>query len=107
MSRRDRKCPRMSDESFTASGGSRSAGTLQPIVSLIKSGDLDAAGVAARSLGDSALSCEAWALIASANANLQRLVPALEALQNALEYDPGSRPLRLQRALLLERAGRA
>jgi uncharacterized protein (TIGR02466 family) len=80
---------------------------MQLIVSLANSGRLDEAAVMARSLRDSTMSCEAWTRIAAANANLQRFGAALDALGRALEWDQNSRPLRLQRALLLERAGRA
>lgn len=61
----------------------------------------------ARSLRDTAMSRDAWAAIATANANLQRFGAALEAIGRALDRDQNSRPLRLQRALLLDRAGRA
>lgn len=39
------------------------------------------------------------------NANMQRWQAAREALEIALQHDPGSRPLRLERAVLLERCG--
>jgi uncharacterized protein (TIGR02466 family) len=97
----------MSDEFMRPSTGTPPSGTLQLVVSLVNAGDLAAAAVAAAALRDSVVSCEAWALIATANANLQRFEAAHEALGLALEQDPRSRPLRLQRALLLERAGRA
>src|SRR5688572_2025749 len=107
MSRQDRKCPQMSDVPDPSTPAPKGTGTLQLVVSLINNGDLDGAAVAARSLGDSDNCREAWALIASANANLQRFGAALGALEKALQFAPGSRPLRLQRALLLERDGRA
>jgi tetratricopeptide (TPR) repeat protein len=80
---------------------------LQRIVSLANSGDLAGAGAAAKSLRDGSMAREAWRVIAGVNANLQRFDAALHAIDSALHFDPGSPPLRLERALLLERAGRA
>jgi tetratricopeptide (TPR) repeat protein len=97
----------MSDESFTSPRVPQTTGTLQLVVSLANSGRLDEAAVAARSVRDTTMSRDAWVAIASANANLQRFGAALDAIGFALERDQNSRPLRLQRALLLERAGRA
>jgi tetratricopeptide (TPR) repeat protein len=97
----------MSDEPFTTLAGTPRAGTLQLVVSLVNSGDLENAAVAARSLRDSAMALEAWALIASANANLQRFGAARNAVECALHLAPDSRPLRLQRALFMERGGSA
>ncbi|HUQ10200.1 MAG TPA: putative 2OG-Fe(II) oxygenase [Steroidobacteraceae bacterium] len=97
----------MSDARITSSGVPDTTGTLQLVVSLANSGRLDEATVVARSLPDSSMSREAWSLIAAANANLQRFGAALDAIGCALDQDQNSRSLRLQRALLLERAGRA
>jgi uncharacterized protein (TIGR02466 family) len=96
----------MSDDSNSAATGTSPAGTLQLVVSLANSGDVEGAAVAARTLRDRILSREAWVVVATANANMQRFEAAQEALGLALQYDPGSRPLRMQRALILERAGR-
>lgn len=96
----------MSDDPNTPAAGTPQAVILQLVVSLANSGDVTAAAVAARTLRDAAMSREAWVSIATANANLQRFEASHEALGLALQYDPGSRPLRLQSALMLERAGR-
>lgn len=79
---------------------------MQLIVSLVNTARFDEATVAARSLRDTTLSRDAWALIASANANLQRLGAALDAVGFAVDRDQSSRSRRLQRALRLEGAGR-
>ena len=95
----------MRDDSKSPATGTLPAGTLQLVVSLANSGDVDGAAVAARTLRDRILSREAWVVVATANAKLQRFEAAQEALGLALQYDPDSRPLRLQRALMLEHAG--
>ncbi len=80
---------------------------LQLIVSLTVSGNFAEAGKKALAIAEQDIAAEAWRLIARANANMQRTGAALEALEIALQYVPVSRPLRLERALMLEREGRA
>jgi len=80
---------------------------LQLIVSHASTGNLDAAVAIAPTVEDKAISAEAWRLIARANANMQRFDEALWALEIAVTRQPGSRPLRLERALLLAQCGRA
>jgi tetratricopeptide (TPR) repeat protein len=80
---------------------------LQRVVSLANSGHLEGAAAAAKVLRDPDMAREAWRVISAANANLQRFDAALDALDLALRLSPGSAPLALERALLLERAGRA
>src|SRR4051812_43324356 len=106
MSWRDRICPRMSNENTAVPSSPATPVDLQRIVFLLNAGDLDAAASAAKSLRDATLAREAWRLIASANANLQRFDFALSALDRALDFDKGALPLRLERALLLEADGR-
>ena len=79
---------------------------LQAIVSNALAGDFDAAVAGARLLTDKAVAMEAWSQLARINANSQRWDAAISALESALQHEPGSRPLRLQHALLLERHGR-
>jgi tetratricopeptide (TPR) repeat protein len=83
------------------------AETLQLVVSLANGGDPEGAARAAGALHDRDMSRQAWLAIASSNANLQRFGAARQAIETALRSDPGSRPLRLQRALWLEREGLA
>jgi tetratricopeptide (TPR) repeat protein len=80
---------------------------IQLIVSLTVSGNFAEAGKEALAISDQDIAAEAWQVIARANANMQRTGAALQALEIALQYVPNSRPLRLERALLLEREGRA
>lgn len=82
--------------------GPDSADTLQLVVSLANSGKLDAAEDLARRIQDKAIAVEAWRLLSSANANLQRLEPARSAIETALRMFPGTPALRFQRALVLE-----
>ncbi|HTU64509.1 MAG TPA: putative 2OG-Fe(II) oxygenase [Steroidobacteraceae bacterium] len=60
----------------------------------------------AKSLPDGASAIEAWRAIARANANLQRPVAALDAIDRALRLDPDSAQSQLDRALVLEADGR-
>jgi tetratricopeptide (TPR) repeat protein len=80
---------------------------LQLIVSLTVNGKIAEAGKEALAITDQDIAIEAWKVIARANANMQRTDAALRALEIALQYVPNSRPLRLERALMLERDGRA
>ncbi len=80
---------------------------LQAIVSLVDSGNLDAAAEAASRIADKDIGNAAWRRIAAANANMQRFGAARFALERALQTHPGSRDLRLEHALLLEREGLA
>lgn len=107
MSWRDKKCPRMNSENLSSNAHREWPAELQHIVSLANSGDVDGAALAAKSVSDAALAREAWRIVASANANLQRFGPAVSALENALVNDPESLPLRLEHALLLEADGRS
>ena len=59
----------------------------------------------ARSIADNDVAAEAWRLLSEFNANLQRWDEALADLEIALQHKPGSRALRLRRALLLEQRG--
>ncbi|HEX6637440.1 MAG TPA: tetratricopeptide repeat protein, partial [Steroidobacteraceae bacterium] len=76
--------------------------SLQLVVSLANSGQLDAAEARARNIRDKDIAAEAWRLLGRANANLQRFVPAISAIETALEMFPGSPELRFERALILE-----
>ncbi len=79
--------------------------TLQLIVSLATAGDRSAALAEARRLTDKHVAAEAWRLLSEINANMQRWDEALADVEIALQHEPGSRPLRLARARLLERQG--
>src|SRR4051794_6964176 len=105
MSGRDKSCPRMNEEPNATQTRPDVPVELQRIVSFANSGDLASASAAAKSLRDEAMAREAWRVIAAVNANLQRFGAALEAIDSALESGPESALLRLERALLLERAG--
>lgn len=59
----------------------------------------------AHGIADSDVATEAWRFLSEVNANLQRWDDAISAIENALQHRPGSRPLRLSRALLLEQRG--
>jgi len=78
---------------------------LQLIVSLGSAGNLEAASTCARQIKDRHVATRAWRFLSELNANTQRWDEALSDLDNALRFEPGSRPLRFSRALLLERRG--
>ena len=78
---------------------------LQAIVSLASIGDVVGAMAVARQIADSDVASEAWRVLSAVNANMQRWDEAFSAIENALHHRPGSRPLRLARALLLEQRG--
>jgi len=78
---------------------------LQAIVSLASAGNFSAAVAAANSIADRDVAISAWRLLSEMNANMQRWTEAISAIENALQRDPNSHPLRLNRALLLEQAG--
>jgi len=80
---------------------------LQLVVSHASSGNIEAARDAASTIADKAIAAAAWRVVSRANANMQRLVAAVSALDIALQHDPGSHALQLERALLLERSGLA
>src|SRR6187551_1338352 len=80
---------------------------LQLVVSNASAGQLDAAEKLAAAVVDKVMAAEAWRLIGQAKANMQRFVAAVSSLDIALQHQPGSRVLRLERALLLERGGSA
>jgi tetratricopeptide (TPR) repeat protein len=81
--------------------------SLQLIVSHAASGNLDAADEIATTIVDKAIAAEAWRVVSQAKANMQRFVAAVSAIDLALQHQPESRPLRLERAVLLERGGLA
>ena len=78
---------------------------LQLVVSHASTGNLEAAEAIAATIVDKASGAEAWACVARVNANMQRFDAALSALEIALKHQPGSRPLRLERARLLAQCG--
>ena len=80
---------------------------LQLVVSHAAAGDPDAAGDVASTIMDKVIAAEAWRVVSQVNANMQRFVAAVSSLDIAMQHDPGSRILQLERALLLERSGRA
>ncbi|HEU5133959.1 MAG TPA: putative 2OG-Fe(II) oxygenase [Steroidobacteraceae bacterium] len=80
---------------------------LQLVVSHASTGNLEAAKAIAATIVDKANSAEAWACVARVNANMQRFEEALSAIDTALGQQPGSRPLRLERARLLALCGLA
>ena len=105
MSRRAKFCrvpPRSRDE--VMSRDSHHA-QLQLIVSLASAGDNDAAAERARTIEDKASAAEAWHAIGRVNANLQRWDVARFAFHQAIGSAPFSRELRLEAALVAERAG--
>ena len=79
---------------------------LQLIVSHAMSGKFDEAVTEVSRIGDKAIAIEAWQVIARTKANMQRFGAAREALDSALVFDPESRSLRFERAVLLEQEGR-
>lgn len=78
---------------------------LQLIVSLASAGDNEAAAEHARRIEDNASAAEAWRAIGRVNANLQRWDVARFAFRQAIGSAPFSRELRLEAALVAERAG--
>ena len=78
---------------------------LQTIVSLASSGDFTAAVAAAETITDKSIAAHAWRLLSESNANLQRFDLALSCIETALQHDPESLALRVQRALLLDSQG--
>ncbi|MEO8019167.1 MAG: putative 2OG-Fe(II) oxygenase [Pseudomonadota bacterium] len=80
---------------------------LQRIVSLIVIGNFTDAFAEASAISDKDIAIEAWLVIARANANMQRFAAARDAFEIALQHAPGSRQIRLERALLMEREGLA
>ena len=95
----------MSEKAPTSVPAAGTPAQLQAIVSLASSGDLERAVAEARVIADSDVAIEAWRFLSEVNANLQRWDEAVAAIENALRFAPGSRRLRLARALLLEQRG--
>ncbi len=94
------------DEKYLTEGTARGVPpALQAIVSLASSGNIARAMTEARGIADSDVATEAWRFLSGVNANLQRWDEAISAIENALQYRPGSRPFRLARAMLLEQRG--
>jgi tetratricopeptide (TPR) repeat protein len=79
---------------------------LQLVVSLAQRGQFDEAMTEAARIVDNTTCAEAWRLLSQMNANSQRFVAALAAIENALRQVAGSRSLRLERAQILEQLGR-
>src|SRR3954469_2232852 len=102
MSRRVMKCRTMDEKYVAERTGQEMPPALQAIVSLVASGNIERAMAEAGGIADSVVATEAWRLLSEINANLQRWDDAVSAIENALHHQPGSRPLRLARALLLE-----
>src|SRR6476646_2761841 len=105
MSRRVMKCRVMSEKNPSEGVDRVPAQQLQLIVSLATSGNLEGAAAEVRKIVDRSVAAQAWRVLSGTNANMQRWNAALEALEIALQHDPGSRPIRLERAVLLERCG--
>jgi tetratricopeptide (TPR) repeat protein len=80
---------------------------LQLVVSLAASGKVDEAAAEAASIVDKTMAAEGWLEIGRANANMQRLAQALEAIDRALVNLPGNPALRAERARVLEARGMA
>lgn len=78
---------------------------LQLIVSLASAGENEAAGERAAAIEDKPMAVEAWRAIGRVNANMQRWDAARFAFHKAVQNAPESRDLRLESALLAERAG--
>lgn len=79
--------------------------TLQTVVSLSSTGRFDEAAKVAAAIVDKDMACEAWRLLSRANANTQRFEAARSAIEIALQHNPGSRAVRLERALVMEQQG--
>src|SRR5689334_9265636 len=105
MSRRAKFCrvPNRSRADAMSSDSDRAR--LQLIVSLASAGDNDAAGERARTIEDKARAAEAWHAIGRVNANMQRWDMARFAYRNAVGNAPELHGLRLESALVAERAG--
>ncbi len=84
---------------------SSDAEKLQAVVSQATAGKLDAAANVASQIVDKGMACEAWRLLSRMNANTQRLEMARSAIEIALQHQPDSRVVRLERALLMEQQG--
>jgi tetratricopeptide (TPR) repeat protein len=95
----------MNEKSIDLPASDLDAERFQLIVSLAVSGDMAAATTKAHEITNRHVATRAWQFLSELNANMQRLDAALSDLANALRFEPGSRPLRLSRALLLERRG--
>jgi tetratricopeptide (TPR) repeat protein len=80
---------------------------LQLVVSNAAADQLDAAEEEAAAIVDKAMAAQAWRLISQVKANMQRFVAAVSSMDIALQHQPDSRVLRVERALLLERSGAA
>jgi tetratricopeptide (TPR) repeat protein len=78
---------------------------LQLVVSHATAGNVDAAEEIAATIVDKAIAAEAWRVVSQVKANMQRFVAAVSAIDLALQHQPDSRVLHLERALLLERSG--
>lgn len=99
------KCRVMSERNPTAPRAGDDVPDLQAIVSLAANGEIAEAMAKAARISDSHVAIEAWRVLSVANANLQRWDAAVFAIDNALRFDPVSRPLRWSRAQLLEQHG--
>jgi predicted Zn-dependent protease len=78
---------------------------LQCVVSYASTGDLDQATATAAKLVDKPMACEAWRLLSRVNANTQRFDEARSNIEIALQHQPESRVVRLERALVMEQQG--
>ncbi len=79
--------------------------SLQLVVSLANSGDLDAAQNVAKAIQDKDIAAAAWEYVARANANMQRPDAARYAIEMALKNLPAAPGLRFRRALILDAQG--
>jgi tetratricopeptide (TPR) repeat protein len=86
--------------------GASKGAQLQLIVSLASAGDFEAAVAQLAGLEDKTARIDAWSAISRVNANMQRLDLAIFAIENALQLDPESPGLQLERVALLEKQGR-
>ena len=78
---------------------------LQLIHCLITAGNLQLAEAEAAALADNATAAEAWRLISRAYVAMQQWSVAQNAIESALRFQPSSRELRFDRALLLDHLG--
>ena len=78
---------------------------LQAVVLQGTAGKLEAAADVASTIADNVMACEAWRLVSRLNANTQRFDVARSAIEIALQHQPDSRAVRLERALVMEQQG--
>ena len=95
----------MSEKHVTGAGGGSGTPPLQLIVSLATAGDTAAAETLAKSIADRNVAVQAWRFLSELNANLQRWDQAVSDIENALQHEPNSRPLRFTRAVLFGQQG--